>query len=272
MFLNLHTKKYRDESETFLLEGLTLIEEAINAKIQIQLAAYTEHLLISKNGKELFSYIRRLNLQLILVSENVMSQISTLTTPPGIIAIAKTPKSNIAINKSLKNILILEEIQDPGNLGTILRTALGSGCSGVVSMKKTVDFYNPKVIRGSMGAIFHIPCESGWDYANINIFKKQGVRIITPISHHGVPYWEADLSGPIAFILGNEAKGASKEALALSDQTVTIPIDKRTDSLNVAVAAGILLFEAIRQNNDSARPLRGSSALQDLRPAAPTNR
>ena len=234
------------------MEGLSIIKEAINAKLQIKHTAYTENFIASRNGKELLSYLRHLNLQLISVSEKKMAQISTLTTPPGIIAIAKTPTSNILINKAVKTILILEEIQDPGNLGTILRTALGSGCSGVASMKKTVDFYNSKVIRGSMGAIFHIPCESGWDLENIKSLRKQGVRIITTVPRHGIPYWEANFSGHVGFIIGNEAKGVSKEIIDLSDLTVTIPLDSRADSLNVAVAAGILLFETIRQQNISS--------------------
>lgn len=267
-FRKLHNRKYREATGTFLLEGSSLLKEALKAKLHIVYAAYTNNFQQSKNSTGLFTTLSSLKIPLSLINDKVMAAITTLTTPPGIIAIARTPQNSISLAAPLSGssgastltanssslMLLLEGIQDPGNLGTIIRTSYASGCLGIAAIKGTVDFYNPKVVRGSMGALFHLPCESSWSLEQVRELKQQGFQIIATVPQTGTPYWKADLRGPIALLLGNEAQGVSKEALTIADKMVTIPLNRNIEdpgggigSLNVAVAAGILLFDAKRQ-------------------------
>jgi len=176
------------------------------------------------------------------VSEEVMRAISDTQTPPGLLAVVpiseKPPKEGL--------LLIVDRLRDPGNLGTILRSAWAAGVGQLVTTKGTVDIYSPKVVRGAMGAHFHLSLapDKGWEEIEPLL---EGRQILLAEARGEVAYHEVDWSKPSALIIGGEAEGASEEAKRLAHKRVYIPMPGGAESLNAAVAASIILFEAARQ-------------------------
>lgn len=261
-FSRLHYKKYRDDTGTFLLEGPCLIYEALNAKINLKYIAYTESFKNSNEGENILGMLLKINIPSFKVTDLIMKKIGTLTVPPGIIGIAYAPKIKISFAKNYNLLLLLDGIQDPGNLGTIIRTALGGGCNGLIATSKTVDFYNPKAVRGSMGALFYLSCQSGWSWEEVKQLKEQDISIIVADPKSKTPYWDANLSNSTLLVLGSEGHGPSKKVLNIADKTVAIPLEAKFDSLNVAIAAGILIFEARRQRLQYLQRLQNLENLQ----------
>lgn len=177
------------------------------------------------------------------VSPEVMRHISATEQPPGVVGVFPMPE--VVLPQSPKRVLILDDMRDPGNLGTILRTSAAAGVEAVLLSPKTVDPYNPKALRGGMGAHFRIPlAERAWD--EIGAYCA-GLHVYLADMTGDVSYDAADWSRPWALIIGSEAHGDSAEAASLAAQRVYIPMSGDTESLNAAVAAGVLLFEARRQ-------------------------
>jgi TrmH family RNA methyltransferase len=187
------------------------------------------------------------------VTEEVFSKMSDTQTPQGILCVVKRPTYNIEeILSNSKNIppliLILEDLQDPGNLGTILRTGEGAGVSGIIMSKDTVDIYNPKTIRSTMGSIYRVPFLYTEDLPGaLDCLHEKG--IVTYAAHlKGKGYYdEVSYKEPTAFLIGNEGNGLSDEIAEKSKQYIKIPMEGQLESLNAAVAAAILMYEASRQ-------------------------
>lgn len=183
------------------------------------------------------------------VSDSVFKKISDTVTPQGILAVVKQKKYTVEEilayrNKKKSCIVVLDRLQDPGNLGTIVRTGEGAGISGIIMSSDCADIYNPKVIRSTMGSIFRVPFAIVEDLPDaVEQIKADGVT--TYAAHlKGEDYDKADLSGNVAFLIGNEARGLCDEVSAKADKLIKIPMEGKVESLNAAVATAILMYQA----------------------------
>jgi len=233
-------KKARKKEKKFVVEGEHLVEEAQG---QISFVLYSKELPILKR-------LKAGNIKCLKVSEKVFEKLSQVETPQGILAVVKEFEHNLkGIIKGPKRLLVFcVGIQDPGNLGTIIRSADAANAGGVILSKETVDLYNPKVIRSSMGSVFHLPVVCGAETApTLEMLKKNGVKVVSGYLKAKRKIWEVDLKGPVALLVGNEAAGLPKEITEYCDEVVSIPMPGRAESLNVAMSASIMLYEAVRQ-------------------------
>jgi len=251
----------REESGFFTVEGIRMFRELPADRIKDIFVSESFH---ASCGEELKKKIDSVPGE--LVSDEVFMHLSDTRTPQGILAVVKqysyTTEEILKISaspaageeKTHSLFLMLETIQDPGNLGTMMRAGEGAGLSGMILNEKTADIYNPKVIRSTMGSIFRVPFAYTDNLVKImGEMKKAGIRIFAADLKGAVEYEKEDYTGPSAFLIGNEASGLSEAAADLADVRVKIPMRGEVESLNAAVAASILLFEAARQRR------RGSS-------------
>ncbi len=246
----LKIRKNREESKEFYIEGERFIEEALKEKEQIKRVFVSESFLNKRAYSPIFSALEKEKADSCIVPDKLFREISDTENPQGIIAVMEMKQCGLSdfIN-SEGFVIILEALQDPGNMGTIIRTADAAGCRGIVVSKGCVDIYNPKVLRSTMGSIFHVPiCFSDSLTSTIVEIKSKGFRVLGAHLSGALTVYEADMRGKTAIIIGNEANGMSDEAALLVDQLLKIPMPGRAESLNASVAAGILMYEAVRQN------------------------
>lgn len=238
----LHSRKEREKKGRFLVEGVHLVEEALKS-------GNVEYLLLEE-GKEHPAGLIGIheNIHVINVSKAVMKKIADTETPQGIAAIVKM-KKEIFIPQEPFLVLLLDRIQDPGNLGTLIRTADAAGFHGVALGEGCVDPYNGKAIRASMGSLFHLPVYQvdGVHYLHELREKVPGVTIVGTSLKESKPYDQISYKGSTVVIIGNEGSGVSPELLSLTDHNVIIPIYGKAESLNAGIAGSILMYEAIRQ-------------------------
>lgn len=224
--LKLKEKKYRDLSNTFLIEGRHLVLEAHREKKIVEL-------ILEKD--ELFP----LDVNTLYVSSNVMNKLSDLKTPSNVMAVVeKLDEKEVG-----EKILILDNIQDPGNLGTIIRSAVAFNFDTIVLSPKTVDLYNPKVVRSTQGMMFHTNIIIREPVNFINELKSEGYKIVGTKVTNGVDVRESKTYSHFALIIGNEGKGMSEELSELCDEYLYIKMNDQCESLNAAVAASILMYE-----------------------------
>ena len=242
----LKQKKYRTQNGLYLAEGLRTAEEAVAYKaVETLFYVATD----DERTMRLLEDAAAQNIKLVCVSENVMKKIADTETPQGIIAVCKMRQPKLEnLLASGKMLLVLDRVGDPGNIGTILRTADAAGIGGLVLLKGCADIYAPKTVRSSMGSLFHIPVLSGVSEQEfVSAAKKAGYDLLVTCLDGADNLYKADLSGRIAFVMGNEAGGVSETLLEKADKRVYIPMAGRAESLNVAMAAGIVMFEALRR-------------------------
>lgn len=185
-----------------------------------------------------------------IISDKVFKNLSDTVNPQGVLAIVKQPRYDLynILNKSNGLLIFLENLQDPGNLGTILRTAEAAGCTGIIADKNTVDLFNPKVVRSTMGAAFRMPYVSVDTLKSaVEAAKKAGVTFYAAHLGGTKSCYEFDYKKPTAFLIGNEGNGLTDETAALADEKIIIPMEGKAESLNAAMATGILIYEAKRQ-------------------------
>ena len=242
----LKQKKYRTQNGLYLAEGLRTAEEAVAYKaVETLFYVATD----DERTMRLLENAAAQNIKLVCVSENVMKKIADTETPQGIIAVCKMRQPKLEnLLASGKMLLVLDRVGDPGNIGTMLRTADAAGIGGLVLLKGCADIYAPKTVRSSMGSLFHIPVLSGVSEQEfVSAAKKAGYDLLVTCLDGADNLYKADLSGRIAFVMGNEAGGVSESLLEKADKRVYIPMAGRAESLNVAMAAGIVMFEALRR-------------------------
>ena len=220
----LKIKKYRDEKGKFLIEGYHLVQEAKKYLVDVLITKEEDAVEGANN---------------ILVTEDIIKKLSFSQSPQNIIGVCKM--NNIQKISGCK-FLILDNIQDPGNLGTLLRSALGFGIDTIIASLDTVDIYNDKVIRASQGAIFNIDYVKGDLKEIIPSLKLSGVKIIGTSLKSSVDLKEIDCSASFAVILGNEGSGVREEILNLTDINVRIEMSEKMESLNVAIAGSIIMY------------------------------
>ena len=239
---NLQAKRAARETEgLFVVEGARLIEEALRAPGVPRLALYADGL--DPRAQAALELLQARGAALELASPQVMAAASGTETPPGLLAVVPLPALEPPALLTLA--LVLDGLRDPGNLGTILRTADAAGVQAVFLTPGTVDAFNPKVVRAAMGAHFHVPVVvSGWEALAQQL---AGLALWLAEARIGEPYPRVDWRVPSALLIGSEANGPSPAARRLAPGRVTIPMPGQAESLNAAVAAGVILFEAARQ-------------------------
>lgn len=249
--VSLQRRKAREESQLFVIEGWRFVEEAVCRNAPIKKI----YVCLEREPLEWQSLVKRLqerNISFEEVDERVLRKMSDTEEPQGILAVMQQRKfswSNLRID-SQTVLLVLDGLQDPGNLGTILRTALASGVRYVCLTPGTVDIYNPKVLRSTMGAIFSLILLPDQQPNDILTFcREQGLGILTGDTRGRSIFHTMLTEGPCALVVGNEGKGPSPAFREANIQRVTIPMVQGVESLNVAVAAGIMLYEIVRQRD-----------------------
>ena len=229
---SLKQKKYRDKTGLFIVEGERLISEA-SPEYVLARKDYTGDL----DGFE----------RVYTTSAALFDRVSDTVSPQGILGVCKIPKNDINEFVGGENafVVILERVADPGNLGTIIRTADAAGADAVILSEGCADPYNLKTIRSTMGSVFHLPV-----YRNVNLkefLKDTKIRTFAAHLKGTKSCYDTDMSGSVGIIIGNEANGLSDEISGLADELVKIPMPGRAESMNAAVAAGIMIYEAVRQ-------------------------
>lgn len=235
--------KMRNKLAQFVVEGIRMCVEIPKDRID---KIYISENFYNTNYEIIQDLIQDTEYE--LVEDNVFKQMSDTVTPQGILAIVNKKETSFETIKGKNTYIILENIQDPGNLGTILRTAEGAGIDGILMNKGTVDIYNPKVVRSTMGSIFRVPFMYCDDiFKEIDRLKACNVKIYAAALGGVSNYSEPDYTKPSAFVIGNEGNGLTEEMISTADELIKIPMLGKVESLNAANAAGILMYESFRQ-------------------------
>ncbi len=241
----LKDKKYRDQENSYIIEGIKLIKEAIQENAKIKLIIICDDCKQEGNIDSDIKY-EIAKYECIYVTEKIFSSLTTVVNPQGILAVIEKEKKNEQIDYNNDIFLILDNIQDPGNMGTILRTADSLNLKQIIVSKDSSEVYNPKVVRSTMGAIFRVKViESENLVKTIKELKKHKIKIVTTSLQADKSMYDISYE-KTAIIIGNEANGVSKEILELSDEKIKIPMPGKAESLNASVATSVILYEAMR--------------------------
>ncbi|HEX8175210.1 MAG TPA: RNA methyltransferase [Pyrinomonadaceae bacterium] len=255
----------RDAPEQIFIEGLRLSEEAASSRLVVQDALYTEKFQGEERGAALLNELRLAGSRLTPVSDEVLASVSDTRTPQGIVLLASRPHAGVdRLNAALKAgrtgqskpsatplLVIIHGINNPANAGAILRTAEAAGADGIISTRGTTDLFSTKALRGAMGSSFRLPLWERADFAEVtgwcrdNSIRTVGASLSAAATHTGV-----DWTRPCAIVLGSEAAGLSAGEVSMLDEAVRIPMRAPVESLNAAVAGGIILYEAARQRGN----------------------
>lgn len=236
--------KERREANAFVAEGVRLVEEAADSNWKFQFVLYDESL--SERGLKLVEKLESKKVEVEKVESRLLQSLSETETPQGILAILEF--ATLPLSQSPNFILIPDQIRDPGNLGTLLRTAAAAGVQAVMIPPETTDPFAPKVVRSGMGAHFRLPIHAvTWE--EIKQITKSANQQIFLADMAGTSCWETDLRKPLALIVGGEAEGASEQARKLANQQISIPMAGSVESLNAGVAGSVLMFEVVRQRS-----------------------
>ncbi len=244
----LHKKKYRINLRKYFIEGKRIVDEAILHGAKIERIIISSSYSWDKEYLDTISGSKLKNVELLTVTEKVFRSIAKTESPQGIIAVVHKEERSLekTLNKLPREpfIITLENIQDPGNMGTIIRTAEAARADLIIITKNSTDPYGEKALRSSMGAIFMIPIVEVIGMEWIPLFKKHAIRLIATDLSARKSFVELDYSGGINLIIGNEGHGISKELLSLADEKTVIPIYGNIESLNASIASGILIYKA----------------------------
>ena len=247
--LRLHKRTFRDADRAFLVEGAQAVGEALGAPGVLGMLFHTEaaHPLVAR--------AREAGAELVGVSDEVMARLTGTVTPQGLVGVA--PFVDVGLDELSQGagcVAILHAVRDPGNAGTVLRSADAAGADAIVFSSASVDVYNAKTVRASAGSLFHVPIVRGVDTpAAIDALRARGMRILAMEAHGKFDLFDQDLSEPVAFVFGNEAWGLPEDIAGLADATVRVPIAGRAESLNLAAAATVCLFEWARGRREDRR-------------------
>ncbi|MBQ2836368.1 MAG: RNA methyltransferase [Clostridia bacterium] len=242
----LKDKKYRDESNEYIVEGVKLIEEAVKENVKIK------RIIVCEDTTRTYEIPTNVMLEIakyecIYVTDKIFASITQVANPQGIMAIIEKNSTNEDIDYSQDIIVALDDVQDPGNLGTILRTVDSIGLNQIIVSKETADAFNPKVVRSTMGAIFRIKIIEVEDLKQtIKEMKKHHFKLMVTSLQTDNSIYDIDFHKKV-IVIGNESIGVSKEIQDMADEKAKIPMLGKTESLNASVAAGIVMYEYVRQ-------------------------
>ena len=235
--------KHRNQAGVFIAEGSRMVLETPVDRIK---QLYVSESYFEKGGQKLDEE----GYDFEILSDSVFSYVSDTKTPQGILAIVKRKEYSLKdiINVENPNLMVLDNLQDPGNLGTIFRTAEAAGVTGIVLSRDCVDIYNPKVIRSTMGAIYRMPFVYVEDLLDaLGIMHEKGIKTYAAHLKGKNSYDKEDYKTACAFLIGNEGNGLREEVSNMADTWIRIPMEGQAESLNAAIAAAVLMFEAARQ-------------------------
>lgn len=251
--VSLQQKKFRLMEGKFLAEGLRSVEEALASQAVTEIF-YTDA--DDDRARKILAAAEQHGLGCCQVAPAVMAKLSETKSPQGMLAVVKRPIWTLAqltkivsfSQNSSAPLVVLDRLQDPGNVGTIIRTADAAGAAGIVCLEGCVDIFSPKVVRSTMGSLFHLPICTRVEEQKFLAWCGQSKRILAVTTlADSVSIYETDLHRPLAIVIGNEANGVSDNLLGRAGLKLHIPMLGQAESLNAAVAAGVLLFESLRQ-------------------------
>ena len=238
----LKTAKGRQEKSMFMIEGIRSVSDAIKKDVKLECV-------IVKDGTNI-DFKTECNIY--TLAPKLFGEISETVSPQGIIALCHMKNDTLGsiLHMEKKCVVLCEALQDPGNIGTIIRTAHAADCGGVVLTKGCCDMYNPKIVRATMSSMFSIPVVQGEESSSvIEYFKNNGYKIVAgALTSDAVDFYSADLSGKTLIIIGNEGNGVEENTLSLCDVVLKIPMRSDAESLNAAVAGSVMVYEHHRQN------------------------
>lgn len=256
-FRSLAAKRTRGDRR-LLLEGEHLVTEALEAGVAIPVAALAGRMLARDAGAdrshELVLRLEQHGARVLSVSEAVLAAMSPVRTPSGIIAIGEfvPPDIERVLDGRLPLVALLAGVQDPGNLGAVVRTAEASGATGLIASPPSADPFGWKALRGAMGSTFRLPVPERVPlHEALLAARRRGLTIAAAVPRDGIPLHQADFRRPIAVMLGGEGGGLRDADLDHADERITIPMKAPVESLNVAVSAAVMLYEAARQRGPS---------------------
>jgi TrmH family RNA methyltransferase len=242
----LKERKNRNKSNKYIIEGFRLVQEAFKAKVNI------DYLIVAEDADEkieqyLMNYMTE-DMKVYKISNNLFKELISTENPQGILAVINM--NTMKLESEGDFYLLCDKLQDPGNLGTIIRTAHAAGVNGIILTKGTVDIYNEKTIRSTMGSMFYIPIQyDDENFSFVKELKEKGFNLVVTSLDTDKNFFQADLKGKVLLTVGNEGNGVSDEVLKMADTKVKIPMPGNAESLNVAIAASVIMYEKVRQND-----------------------
>jgi len=249
----LRLRKYREREGRYLIEGIRIVEEALTTGAPVEMLVYAPGLLVSERAKALVE--RAAHIERLAVSPAVFESLSVREGPQGIAAVVRIegrPLESIAPKPDLLAI-VAYQLQDPGNLGSIIRTADAAGASGVIIVEPSADLYDPQTVRATMGSLYALPIvRLGEEEALFRWFEalraaQPSLRVVATSAHGPALFYEADYRGPVVLLVGNEQEGLPSAARERADIVAKLPMFGRATSLNVSAAAAAMVYEVIRQ-------------------------
>jgi len=242
----LSAKKYRDKLEKYLIEGPNLIEDAFKCNEEIDCIIIRDDYDLNKE----LSFVNGFS-NLISMDSRLFDEIADTATSQGVLAIVNkrlTEDKSFFDGVGEGNVVVLDRLQDPGNIGTIIRTADAAGYKGVVAIKGCGDMYSPKTIRAAAGSVFRVPVLFvDTPQQTVRLLKENGKKIFATCFEDAKWYVQEDMSENVALVIGNEGNGICETFIEVADSKIKIPMSGNIDSLNAAVAAGILMYESVRK-------------------------
>lgn len=247
----LNKKRDRFKKGLYFIEGIRLVEDSIESNESIEYILYSDRLHETLEGRKLFDRLKD-NFKYYKINHDLFREISDTESPQGILAVIRMKKFTLEdITKEKSFIVFLDRLQDPGNMGTIIRSADALGASGIIVSKGSVDIYNPKVVRSTMGSLFHLPIiQVKESVETIAKLKDLGVKVLATSVEKAKYCYDTDLTEKILIIIGNEGNGISDELFKISDESIIIPMEGKSESLNVAMASSIIMYEVLRQRKN----------------------
>lgn len=247
----LRQKKQRDGLGLFVVEGVRLCEDFVASDWKGDVCLFTPEAAVSPRVDKLLAAFASKGCRLVQVPEAIFAKAADTEMPQGILVVAAKRRftfSDVLPPDLPPLIAVLDGVQDPGNAGVLIRTADAAGCSGVILTRGCADLFAAKTVRSTMGSLFHLPVLAGIAHSELAAaLAAAAVPIAATALEAAVPYHDADLTGPLAIVFGNEGQGVTPDLLAAAGCRLVIPLYGRAESLNVATAAAVILFEAARQ-------------------------
>lgn len=246
----LDRRREREQQGLAVLEGVRVAEEAAAAGVEVAFYFFTPELLASDRGRAAHAALLRSGARAYAVTPEVLARVADTTTPQGIVGAFRIRAARLAdVPAGPGPVLVADGVHDPGNLGTLIRTADALGGAALVAAAGTTDPWSPKVVRAAAGSLFRLPVSRGGPAgAALRALRGRGFRVLATDPAGGEPVWDIDwAAGPFALVIGSEAWGASAEALAEADGRVRVPMPGPAESLNAGVAGAICLYEAMRR-------------------------
>lgn len=248
---SLHQKKHREQERKFLIEGWRFVEEALNSAAPVETVIFGAAARDDARYKRISDLAAGRDIPVLHMADHVLEAVMETQHPQGVAALVRQwdPDLTEVFRQSTNPLLlVVDGVRDPGNLGTVIRTADAAGVTAVALLTGTADLFNGKTLRSTMGSVFHLPVQKDVTVQEIRkLLAEHGLPLLAADISGGKTVYELSMTGPLAIAVGSEAAGLSEELKQVAAELVSIPMPGRAESLNVSVAAGVLLFEAVRQ-------------------------